>query len=176
MVDLLLRPPTRDDEEVVRGAHAMMAEEGFTFALFLDDQPSFAAWLDRIGRLSEGEVDGRLVRSDLLLAEVDGDLVGRTSIRYELNDFLRREGGHVGYGVLPAHRRRGYATQILQLSLGRLADRGVREALVTCDADNVGSATLIEAAGGTIESVVESEEGAPLRRYWVPTARSEQRL
>ncbi len=44
----------------------------------------------------------RWVESTWLLGEVDGAVVGRSSIRFELNDFLLAEGGHIGYAVRPA--------------------------------------------------------------------------
>ena len=79
-----------------------------------------------------------------LVAEVAGQLVGRTSIRHELNEFLAREGGHIGYGVVAEHRHRGYATAILRISLIIARAVGIDRVLVTCDEDNVGSAAVIE--------------------------------
>jgi predicted acetyltransferase len=39
--------------------------------------------------------------------------------------------------------------------------------LVTCDDDNVGSAAVIEACGGRLDSVGEgSTAGSLVRRYW----------
>jgi predicted acetyltransferase len=98
---------------------------------------------------------------------VDDEVVGRTSIRYRLNDFLRHEGGHIGYCVLPPYRRRGFASEILRQSLEFLHERGVDPILITCDDDNVGSATVIERAGGVLEDLVENESGTPTRRYWI---------
>jgi hypothetical protein len=49
--------------------------------------------------------------------DVGGELIGRASIRYELNDFLTNFGGHIGYGVLGPHRGCGYATGILRQTL-----------------------------------------------------------
>ena len=102
-----------------------------------------------------------------LVAEVDGQLVGRSSIRHELNDFLRREGGHIGYGVLVEHRRRGYPTEMLRQSLIVAQGGRRRPFLVTCDHDNVGSATVIERCGGVLHSVIDCEDGIPKRRYWI---------
>src|SRR5262249_57272076 len=109
----------------------------------------------------------RCVAGTLLVADVAGQIVGRASIRFELNDFLLREGGHIGYGVLSQHRRRGYATEILRQSLIVARAEGVDRALVVCDEDNVGSRTVIESCGGRRESVVETRHGPPRRPYWV---------
>ena len=168
--ELVLRLLRPDDEAVVRQAHAEFAGEDFTFALFLDEESSFEAWLDRLGHQARGVVDRpRHVPAEFLLAEVDGQVVGRVSIRHELNDWLRHQGGHVGYGVRPAFRRRGYASAILRLSLERLAALGVTDALVTCADANEPSVAVIEAAGGTLEDVVTADDGVLMRRYWVPT-------
>ncbi len=102
-----------------------------------------------------------------LVADVGGQIVGRTSIRHELNEFLAREGGHIGYGVVAQHRRRGYATEILHHSLIVARAVGIDRVLVTCDEGNVGSATVIERCGGVFESLVETDGGPAKRRYWI---------
>ena len=91
----------------------------------------------------------RTCPATFLVADVDGDLVGRVSIRHVLNARLAAVGGHVGYGVRPGFRRLGHATRMLQLALERLGDLGVERALVTCDVDNTGSAATILSCGGT---------------------------
>jgi predicted acetyltransferase len=43
---------------------------------------------------------------------VDGaDYLGTVLIRHRLTAALERAGGHIGYHVVPGHRRRGYATR-----------------------------------------------------------------
>jgi predicted acetyltransferase len=165
---LRLRPVQVADEVVVQAAHETMAAEGFVFSLAYGQDDTFADYVARLERIQRGDPPmGRFVESTFLLAEVDGAVVGRTSIRHRLNDFLRQEGGHIGYCVLPPYRRRGYATEILRQSLERIHALGVDAVLVTCDDDNVGSATVIERAGGVFENVVENESGTRTRRYWI---------
>lgn len=168
---LILRPFTLADETEALAAQEELAKDDFEF-LLEREQP--LAWPDYVSRLAEVARGENLapdrVRAALLAAEVAGRLVGRTSIRFELNDWLENFGGHIGYGVRPAHRRRGYATEILQRSLGVLASEGVDAALVTCDDDNLASAATIERCGGVIEDKRTKPEGILIRRYWVPAA------
>ena len=163
---LQLRRVLPDDDAEFRAAHEAMRADQLPFGLYLDEYPSWSAYLAGLDALRRGAVEG-LVRQDLLVAEVDGVIVGRASLRYDLDEFLAHEGGHVGYCVLPARRRRGYATEILRQSVEIARVNGVDRILVTCDDDNVASAGVIERGGGVYESTVEGRGGVPKRRYWI---------
>jgi len=165
-VTLILRPPGHDDEPAVRALHADLLADGFSF--LFDADRSWPEVLDQVAREAAGvDLPPGRVRSDFLLGDVDGTVVGRVSIRHELTPHLLDVGGHVGYAVGRAHRRRGHATAMLQQSVRRLAAAGVVRVLVTCDDDNLASAGVIEACGGIREDVRPVSDGTPKRRYWV---------
>lgn len=166
---LRLRPLRPDDEAAFRAGCRVMAEDGFTFGLGLEPGMPWDAYLRILDEQRTGvsQPAGR-VPGTFLAADVAGEIVGRSSVRYALNDFLAREGGHIGYGVLPGHRRRGYATEILRQSLVIARANGVGRVLMICDEGNAGSRAVIEASGGQLDSVVEIAPQAPrICRYWI---------
>ena len=164
---LKLRRITVEDEPQIRSAvQEFEAEGGHWSYRYRPDLP----WADYVSTVHGWENGDDLpegfVKHAELVATVDEDIVGRTSIRFELNAFLRTLGGHIGYAVRPPFRRQGYATEILRQSLDIARARGIDPVLVTCDDDNLASAKVIEANGGRLESLVPGEADIPKRRYW----------
>ena len=52
----------------------------------------------------------------------DNKIVGLFKIRHYLNDFLKNGPGHIGYGILPEYRGKGYAKQGLLLTIEKCKD------------------------------------------------------
>lgn len=98
---------------------------------------------------------------------VDGaEFLGRLSIRHYLTETLSRIGGHIGYDVAPAMRRRGHATAMLAAALPIAAALGIDPALITCERTNVASCRVIERNGGRPDTAFETT-----LRFWVSTGR-----
>lgn len=172
---LEIRPFVPTDAIDAVAARAELDADDFDFLLGYSPRRGFDSYLEQLRAHEEGlGLPPGWVRSALWGAFVDGELVGRTCIRYELNESLLQVGGNIGYAVRPGHRKRGYATEILRLSLAQLAQRNIDSALVTCREDNLASARTIEANAGVLENVVDASDG-PTRRYWVPTVRMSRR-
>jgi predicted acetyltransferase len=162
-----LRPLTLADEAQALQAHSELAMDNFEFLLGYTQGMAWPEYLEILDNQFNGInlPEGR-VPATFMIAENSGELVGRTSIRHELNDFLFSVGGHIGYGVRPNYRRQGYATEILKQSLTYINQLGITEVLVTCLDDNVGSFEVIQSQGGILENKVEYEGGL-WRRYWI---------
>lgn len=102
---------------------------------------------------------------------IDGGVfIGYVHIRHELNDFLLKYGGHIGYAIRPSRRKRGYGTLALKLGLEKAKELGLTRVLLICDSSNIGSRKIIEANGGVFECEEELDLGeGPVmhRRYWI---------
>lgn len=95
-----------------------------------------------------------------------GEIVGIVSIRRKLNDFLLREGGHIGYEIVPSKRKLGHGNKLLELVLEKAKGLGLEKVLITSLEDNIASQKIIEKCGGKIENKIEASDGLT-RRYWI---------
>ena len=167
---LILRPARVSDEAVVRTANVALAADDFDFAVGWAPDVSWSEYIDLLDEVRRARaLPEPWVPGTFLLAEVDGTVVGRTSIRHRLNANLLAVGGHVGYAVLPEHRRRGYASEILRQSLVIARSYDVGRVLVTCDEHNDASARTILRNGGVLENIIETPDGTRRRtqRFWI---------
>lgn len=168
-VSLTLRPFGPDDEVRALAAHTEFRRAGFNFLpADFDPRMTRAQWTDLKERYRQGvDVPRDHSRGAFLAADVEGQLVGHASIRFELDAAHAVRGGHVGYGVMSPFRRRGYANAILEEARSVVRREGVSPVLLTCTNDNVASTTVIERCGGVLESVAPDENSVTLRRYWI---------
>jgi len=121
---------------------------------------SYDDWLAKIMRyvdianMPEGKVPEFTY---FYVREEDVKIIGMISVRSALNDFLRKEGGNIGYCVRPAERGKGYGTQMLREALAFCPMIGLREVIITCDKINIASAGVIKNCGGILEDEFYSE-------------------
>ena len=118
-----------------------------------------------------GLPEGFVSSSTYWLVRDSAEIVGVSNLRHDLTSSLRLHGGHIGYGVRPSARRSGYGREILRQTLLRARERGFTRVLVTCGKENVGSAKIITACGGALESeVFIPERKEVVQRYWIDLA------
>jgi predicted acetyltransferase len=169
-MNLRLRPYSKADESAARSAHMVAEAEGSHMLLGYEHDTLWDDFLNSIDDQQAGLHHSQyVVRGVQLAADVNGEIVGRASIRFELNAFFETQGGHIGYYVRPEYRRRGYATEILRQALIIARAEGVGPVLMYCSDNNVGSSIAIERNGGVLdETGLSVDDQVTWRRYWIP--------
>ncbi|GED32403.1 GNAT family N-acetyltransferase [Brevibacillus centrosporus] len=94
-------------------------------------------------------------------------VVGAVNIRHGLSEKLFNCGGHVGYGIRPSERRKGYATKLLALALEKTKELGINKVLVVCDQSNLASERTIIKNGGKQDASFTEENGKVVKRFWI---------
>ena len=132
----------------------------------LDD---VSAYFKRLDRWAKGEDLPSHVVQESVYWLVRGDLIlGLIKLRHKVNEALLIEGGHIGYGVRPSERRKGYGTTMLGMVLDEARALELNRVMLTCDADNIGSAKIIERNGGKLSgTAVSPRTGKAVLQYWI---------
>lgn len=89
--------------------------------------------------------------------EADNNIVGMINIRLALNDFLRTEGGHIGYCIRPTERKKHYATDMLKEAIAFCGTIGLNNIIISCDKTNQASSKVIENCGGVLDAEFYSD-------------------
>jgi predicted acetyltransferase len=137
-------------------------ENGFTnFAYGLSKKEFDEVVKKRIER-GKVEPNEEVVPDTTYVFFADDVCVGFIKLRHCLNDRLRKIGGHIGYGIAPEYRGKGYAKRMLAEVLKEAKAKGIDRVMLSCDDDNPASYKTIEANKGKLEKV---EDG--VRNYWI---------
>ncbi|NMB61889.1 MAG: GNAT family N-acetyltransferase [Chloroflexi bacterium] len=171
----LVKPHLRFQTQYLEMLHTWEAsEEQPAPWIFEQDYSDFAALVCKLNDLSRGvNVPTEFVPCTTYWAYLPGRdrLVGGVNIRHYLNDFLAQGWGHIGYGVHPDERHKGYATLILKMTLQKCRTMGLQEVLLGCFKENIASARTILNNGGVLENeIIDNESGKLLQRYWIKLA------
>jgi predicted acetyltransferase len=165
---VLVRPNRRYKKQIF----AMMDEWCSTgekivpYSIRRTDYHDFKNYLHDFREVEKGS-EGLVPETTLFCLDTDRNIfVGAVNIRHYLNEALLLYGGHIGDGIRPSERRKGYATAMIGLALDECRKLGINQILMTCDKSNIGSAKSIINNGGSLENEIEVN-GVLLQRYWI---------
>ena len=135
-------------------------------AIIKEDYRDFDNYLQKI-EMSKAQ-EGRVPDTTYFALDTERNIfVGAVNIRHYLNESLLLNGGHIGDGVRPSERRKGYATEMIRLALEECKKIGIDRVLMVCSKDNIGSAKSIKNNGGILENEIRWDNGKIDQRYWI---------
>ena len=109
----------------------------------------------------------------LLIRKSDNKIVGTINVRWNLNKEMLQFGGHIGYGIRPTERRKGYNKINLYLGLQEAEKLGLDRVMIDCSATNLGSDKTIKALGGVLERCEKDPyDGEMTNVYWIDVKKS----
>ena len=136
------------------------------WAIFKNDYHDFDYYLENL-EIKEAK-DGKVPDSVFFLLDIDKNrLIGAVNIRHYLNDYLLNYAGHIGDGIRPSERNKGYGTKMIALALVECKKLSISKVLMVCDKDNIASAKTIINNGGVLENEFVDEKGRIEQRYWI---------
>lgn len=135
------------------------------YAICKNDYKDFDYYLNHL-EIKE-EVDGKVPDSTFFCLDIDRDIfVGAVNVRHYCTEEMLINAGHIGDGIRPSERRKGYATAMIGLALKEAKALGIDRVLMCCDKENIGSAKSIMKNGGVLENEVVVN-GVTEQRYWI---------
>lgn len=134
------------------------------YAIFKNSYDDFDYYLQN---LEVKESETLVPDSTFFLLDLDTNkLIGAVNIRHYLNEYLLKCGGHIGDGIRPSFRNKGYGTEMIRLALDKCRQLGIDKVLIVCNKNNIGSKKTIIKNGGIKENEV-LEDGNIYERYWI---------
>ena len=135
------------------------------------DGYTFEQALDRCLKMEDEEYAKSVGRCQgktfLLIRESDNKIVGTINVRWNLSEEMLQFGGHIGYGIRPSERRKGYNKINLYLGMIEAKKVGLEKVMLDCDVNNLGSDKTLKALGGKLERTeIDPSDGILTNVYW----------
>ncbi|MDE5630547.1 MAG: GNAT family N-acetyltransferase [Bacilli bacterium] len=151
----------------------MMSEKSYEFWLSRDYDVYFKEKEVAIKGESYGAMEGVYCYTYYLIE--NEAIVGIGSLRLNPldNAELSIYGGHIGYGIIPSKRKSGHGTMFLHLLIKKAAEFGLKEIMVVCEENNLGSIGIIENNFGVFKDMVfDSKNNVNFKRYIIDVGKS----
>jgi predicted acetyltransferase len=130
---------------------------GFLIAFDLLNDSSFASYLSFLEQsVLKGEHS--------LFAFLDREMIGKVNIRRDVETESHSSPGHIGFGVSPKYRGKGYGALLLRDALLKCQNMGLKKVLITCQNSNLASVKTIQTLGGVLEV---KDQSSKLLRFWI---------
>jgi len=111
---------------------------------------NYEGWLEKLNEdyIREPNYEKVPARTYFFVRENDNKIIGMINIRLALNEKLSKYGGHIGYGIRPTERGKGYNKINLYLGLKVCDKYGIKNIFMDADLENPASWKTMESLGG----------------------------
>lgn len=139
---------------------------------------SYAQWLRWMEQDRHADTcpEGSVPQDLLFLIRRDGAgdaLLGAVTIRRPIPGGATPRDGAFGLGIRPGERGKGHGKRLLRMAMEMAArDYGMTALCLTCDADNLESARMIEACGGVPQARYTREDGTEALQFTIAAIHS----
>lgn len=135
-----------------------------------DNIDDFAEFIQMLDECENANLDKKYCSTTSYFVLDENDrLIGATSLRHYLTVAGFNSWGHIGYGVRPSERLKGYATQMLNMMLVEAKYKKIHKVLIGVHKSNIGSCKVVEKCQGILENIVDDIENPKeqICRYWI---------
>jgi predicted acetyltransferase len=172
MSNLFLIEPTRELETAAmqyRNDYIVYGETHINGSCGFIHYSNYDEWLQKVTSAHDKETSFLEVPATtyFTMRKSDNKIVGTIQLRHELNKYLKKRGGHIGYGVCPSERNKGYGTIQLSLVLEKAKEMHIPRVMISCDKANLSSAKVAINNGGKLEWEGYDEEDGYIQIYWI---------
>ncbi len=172
MCELYLVEPSiehRDQALEYRDSFIVNGEKVINGSLGLIEYNDYDEWLEKVqlAHVKETSVSGVAATTYFTMRRSDNRIIGSIQLRHELNKEFRKRGGHIGYGIRPTERGRGYGTIQLALVLEKAKALNIPKVMISCDKDNISSATVAIKNGAVLTWEGYDEEDGDIKIFWI---------
>ncbi len=136
------------------------------------DGISYEEWLNELERRNDEayleKINHCKSKTFFVIRDTDDKIVGMLNVRYLIpKDKLNSWASHIGYGIRPSERGKGYAKTTLYLGL--LEEKKLKEdkVLLVCYTDNIPSNKTIMALGGKLDNTKLDEYDGMMTNYYL---------
>lgn len=181
MDNLYIRKINKDDlEKMIKMAedkykHGEMSEEKYLKWKNAKSTDFFENYLEKAKKREqgEGEIQGINFYHFLLLLEDEVIGTGRIRTNIENDDYFNNYSGHIGYTIIPSKRKLGYGSELLHLLIEKARELGMKEVMIVCLNNNIGSQKVIENNFGKyLDTVLDPVDNKYYKRYTINVEKS----
>ncbi|MFZ5354856.1 MAG: GNAT family N-acetyltransferase [Bacillota bacterium] len=170
MNDLILKKPSKALADLIweyRQEYFRHGETNINGSCGIASYDNFNEWLEVALSIEKDKLRNNVHASTFFsMRKSDNKIIGSIQLRHSLTPELEQHGGHIGYGIRPSERKKGYGKQQLSLVLDVARQMGILKVLITCDKENIASAKTAISCGGRLagENIYDNK---PQLIYWI---------